>query len=369
MAQITTLLSSTLALLSQFQETLTPARAAEAQTQTTPQSANAKPLTLLSTSSAALRAQVTKLSLLAITTPFTPSALTTVLRAVNDSVLPSLVTAALLITPAEFTRAFQAEILVLARRALAEFAALVTVVKGVAEKSDAKNDKDKREEMAKGEKDTVTVAAGRVWEACDSLSGVAGKGVVGFVVRRVEQWRDLVRDAVSEIEEWDPEDEDDFFDMIGEEKEEKDHDQDEDEDEDEDEDDDDSDNDTAAQLEHKKSTLRLLKIVAQFYPALIKYRLQGVEEFATAADVGKVEILMSHLEPVSDLVDEAAGALYEDDWERAVGFLSKIRNQAAMAANLLERPWDAATGAGDKYLVWEKTWLKVLVEIGEFLDE
>jgi hypothetical protein len=378
--QIATLLSSTLALLDQFQETLTPSRAAETQSQsqaqTQPESSSndAKPLALLSASSSALRAQVTKLSLLAITTPFTPSAVSTVLRAVNDSVLPSLITAALLITPAEYTKAFHSEILVLSRTALAEFAALIGLVKGIAEKSEkngkAKNgSKGKEEDMSKAEKDTVTVAAGRVWEACDTVTAVASKGVVGFVVHRVEQWRDLIRDAVMEIEEWDPEeDEDDFFDdLMGDEKKKGD---DEGSDED-DESDSDDDGNTAALLERKKSTLRFLKPVAQVYPAVINYRLKNAGEtpLATKGGVAKLELLMLYLGRIPDQVDEAAGALYEDDEDRAVDFLKKIRANATGAVTSVELPWgEGANKAEDKFTVWSRTWLKVLEEVGKSIE-
>ncbi|KAJ6000185.1 hypothetical protein N7481_000594 [Penicillium waksmanii] len=381
--QIATLLSSTLALLDQFQETLTPSRAAETQSQSQSQpessssSNDAKPLALLSASSAALRAQVTKLSLLAITTPFTPSAVSTVLRAVNDSVLPSLITAALLITPTEYTKAFHSEILVLSRTALAEFAALVGLVKGIAEKSETgeKSKKnDSKEAMSKAEKDTVTVAAGRVWEACDTVTAVATKGVVGFVVHRVEQWRDLIRDAVMEIEEWDPEeDEDDFFDdLMGDEKKKDDDDEASDKDDESDSDSDD-DEDTAALLERKKSTLRFLKPVAQVYPAVINYRLKNAGEtpLATKAGVAKLELLMLHLGQIPDQVDEAAGALYEDDADRAVDFLKKIRANATVAVTSLELPWGAAAGADkaeDKFTVWSRTWLKVLEEVGKSIE-
>ncbi|CAI7571062.1 unnamed protein product [Penicillium pancosmium] len=351
--QIATLLSSTLALLDQFQETLTPSRAAETQTQTesSPSSNDAKPLALLSASSSALP-------------------VSTVLRAVNDSVLPSLITAALLITPAEYTKAFHSEILVLSRTALAEFAALIGLVKGIAEKSETngknKNgSKGKEEDMSKAEKDTVTVAAGRVWEACDTVTGVASKGVVGFVVHRVEQWRDLIRDAVLEIEEWDPEeDEDDFFeDLMGDEKKKDDEDED-------DESDSDDNEDTAALLERKKSTLRFLKPVAQVYPAVINYRLKNAGEtpLATKGGVAKLELLMLYLGRIPDQVDEAAGALYEDDEDRAVDFLKKIRANATGAVTSLELPWGEAAGsdkAEDKFTVWSRTWLKVLEEVGK----
>lgn len=372
--QLTTLLATTLTLLNQFQETLTPTSAsatqsqAKANTTTETEKANqdAKPLALLSASSSALKAQVTKLSLLSITTPFTPSAITTVLRAVNESVLPSLITASLLVTPAEYTKAFHLEILTLSRTVLAEFAALVGIVKDIAEKDLSEKDK---KDMSKAEKDVVTVAAGRVWDACDVVTNTAGKGVVGFVMHRVEQWRDLIRDAVEEIEEWDPEEGDDFFDdLMGGEKGDDDDDDDEDEDEDEE--------DNAALLERKKSTLRFLKPISQIYPAVINNRLKNAGEIplSVKGGVAKLEALMLKLGRVPDLVDEAAGALYEDDAERSVEFLKDIRRNATETVTSLELPWDekkeanGVQAAGDKFTVWSRTWLKVMEEVGKSIE-
>lgn len=362
--QLKTLLTSTLALIDQFQETLTPSPATQSQSQSQSQSTtsneNADPLPLLSTSSTALRAQVTKLSLLAISTPFTPSAITTVLKAVNDSVLPSLITAALLITPGEYTKLFHTEISVLVRTVLVEFKGLVGIVSGIAESEAA----GKKEDLSKSDKDTVTVAAGRVWDACDVLTAVAGKGVVGFVVKRVEEWRDLIRDAVSEIEEWDPEDEDDMFDLMGE-KDDPQHSASSSASDDGSDSDSDDEN-TAAQLERKKSTLRFLKAVAQVYPAILNYRLKNAGETATKNGGEKLEYLMVLLGQIPELIDEVAGALYEDDAERVVEFLKKVRESASKAVTSVEFAWGEEVE--DKFTVWSRTWLKVLEEVGKAVE-
>lgn len=377
--QFSVIISTTLTLLEQFQATLASPTTATAIAQgTQPQTpskdtdteAAANALPLLSNSAAALRAQVTKLSLLAITAPFTHSAVSTVLRACNESVLPSLITAALLVTPAGYTKAFHSEVLVLAKRALVEFATLVKGVKGIADKKDSakKEDPKKKEEgISKAEKDGITVAVGRVWDACDAVSEVASKGVVGFVMRRVEQWRDLVRDAVEELEDWDPEEEDEFFDeLMGEDKDGGSDSDDEDGDEE----------DTAALQEQKKSTLRFLKPVAQVYPAILTYRLKnaGDKPLSSAAGIAKLESLMINLQSIPDQVDEAAGALYESNWDKAAYHLKQSQKHAAQAVNLVATPWAAAESAdgeqqlSDKFTVWSKTWLKVMDEVSKPID-
>lgn len=354
--QLSTVYTTTLTLIEQFQIAITtppPAAATESAKDT-------EALPLLTASSTALKAHVTKLSLLAISSPFTHSAVGTVLRELNESVLPSLVTAALVVTPAQYTKAFHSEVLVLVRTVLSELISLVKEVKRVDEKkAQEKKETGKESDLTKSEKDAVTLATGRVWDACDVVTDVATKGVVGFVMRRVEQWRDLVRDAVEEIEDWDPEDDDDEFldDLLGE-----------DEKEENGEDSEDDEEETAALHEHKKSTLRFLKPVAQVYPAILNNRLKnaGNTPLASSAGVKKLESLMLNLQAVPDHVDEAAGALYEADFEKSAEYLQKTRKCAAKAVDLVISPWGAADDApADKFITWSKTWLKVIDEVSK----
>lgn len=365
--KLAVVLTTTFTLVDQFQDAIStssqqnPASNDQAKD-------NKDALPLLIASSTALRSQVTKLSLLTITSPFTPSAINTVLTALNESVLPSLVTAALLVTPNEFTKAFHAEIQILTKTALKELSSLIGEVKSVAEKKEAQK---KEEDLAEPEKNVVTVATGRVWDSCDVLVDIASKGVVGFVIRRVEEWRDLVRDAVEEIEEWDPdEDGDEFFDdLLGEDGKNGSGDKDSGDDEDEDEDDE----DTAASHARKKSTLRILKPVAQVFPAIIANRLKNAGNAPLQSSDGprKLETLMAHLQNVPENIDEVAGALYEADWERHTQFTGKVKDEAAKAVSLLAFGWKTADGqaAEDKFTVWSKTWLKVVNEVTKSLED
>jgi Sec-independent protein translocase protein TatA len=355
--QLSTVFSTTLTLIEQFKTAIaTPPPAAV--TDTVPKDTEALPL--LTVSSTALKAHVTKLSLLAITSPFTHSAVGTVLRELNESVLPSIVTATLLITPAQYTKAFHSEALVLVKTVLAEIISLVKEVKRVDDKKEQeKKDGGKENDLTKNEKDAVTSATGRVWDACDAVTDVANKGVVGFVMRRVEQWRDLVRDAVEEIEDWDPEDDDDEFldDLLDEdEREQKDEDSENDEEE------------IAALHEHKKSTLRFLKPVAQVYSAILNNRLKNAKDvtLTSSANVKTLESLMVNLHAIPDHVDEAAGALYEADFEKSAEFLQKTRKCAVKAVDLVSPPWGAADDEpADKFVTWSKTWLKVIDEVSK----
>ncbi|KAK1141401.1 hypothetical protein N8T08_009073 [Aspergillus melleus] len=357
-------LETAITLTQQFQLTLaTPV------TQTTSQLSGHDALPLLSASSTALKSQVTKLSLLTITSPFTHSAVTSVLSDINESALPSLVTAALLVTPIEHTQAFQTEVLVLTKSTLTEFALLLKEVHSVANREDEATDAPKQKRgLSQSEKDVVTVAAGRVWEACDALVDFAAKGVVGFVVRRVEEWRDLVRDAVEEIEEWDPDEEgDEFFDDLlsdsGHDTPAKNGPEDEDDDDEE---------SSAALHENKKNAIRILKPVAQIYPAIIKNRLKTAPELSPPL-IGKLENLMSNLRRIPENVDEVAGALYEANFSKSNNYLRTTKDHAVKAIEIVASPWmstdssDPGHESKDKFETWSKTWLKVVSEVSKTL--
>ncbi|KAL1988530.1 hypothetical protein VTN96DRAFT_8925 [Rasamsonia emersonii] len=388
--KLSRLLETTLALSGQFEAALSasPAKAAENDTNKSSSDSNSQPpepLQLLSKSSTLLRSQVTKLSLLAINTPFTPSALSTVLMAVNDSVLPSLVTAALLVTPDEHTKAFTAEVRVLTKTVLKEFSSLVEEVRKIAKKNDEQQQdkKKKDEELPQSEKDSVTTATGRVWDACDTLTQLVGKGVVGFVVRRVEQWRDLVKDAIDELAEWDPDEDDEDDDLLLDDDEENEPVKGAAEDEDQDQDRDDNETTTAALHAHKKTALRAFKPIGQIYPAIISNRLKkgGLTASDTTlpprAHIAKLESLVSDLQAIPGYVDEAAGSLYESNIANSVLYLKKARDCAEHAIRLVTFPWAVegkqpeeaeAVEQEDKFTAWSRTWLKVMDEVMSEVD-
>ncbi|KAE8146076.1 hypothetical protein BDV25DRAFT_163209 [Aspergillus avenaceus] len=355
-------LSATLTLVDNFQLAL----ASPTKVPSSSELSGKDALPLLSASSAALKSHVTKLSLLAITSPFTHSAVGAVLNDLNESVLPSLVTAGLLVNPTDHTQAFHTETQVLVKTSLNELMSLAKEVRTVAAKKDGAK---KAEDLSQSEKDSITMATGRVWDACDALIDLASIGVVGFVVRRVEEWRDLVRDAVEEIEEWNPDEGDDFFDeLMGDDKwdtgpsdgdesggdsEEK---------------------DTAILHERKRVTIRLLKPVAQIYPAIITNRLKTIPELSHVI-VSQLESVMTNLQQIPEQVDEVAGALYEASIEESAEYLKKTKDHAVKAVNLVASSWngqkvaDAQQAPEDKFSIWSKTWLRVMNDVSRPVDD
>jgi hypothetical protein len=361
------LLKTALVLSEQFQTTLdtTPPASQNASTTDGAQQ-TADPLNILSNSAKSLRAQVTKLSLLAITAPFTPSAISTCLASVNDSVMPSMVTAALLLTPGEFTKAFSTEARMLVKTGLKEFAVLVQEITNAAHELDPSfpskngeqsNGETKKKELSKQEKDVLTSQTGRVWDVCDTITTLVAQGIVGHVAKRVQQWHDLVKDAISELEEWDPEDEDDggFEELMGSD--------DEDSSAENEGDDEDEDKNVEGLRRQKKSLLRALKPIAQIYPTIVTNRVKkGGLAANNAQQIAKLETLTANLQSIPDHVDEAAGSLYEHNLDECVEYLKLAKTTAEKAIDLVVSPWGDQQQE-DKFMVWSRTWRKVMGDV------
>lgn len=258
------------------------------------------PLLLLGAAAAALRAQVTKLSLLGITSPFTPSALTTCLLPLNESVLTSLVSAALLTTPENFTSAFSSECRVSASAATRELQGLLRLIQ---ERGQTKNYKS---EVSDREKKSFTEATGRIWDACDKLKILANDGLPGYIVRKSQQWLELMKDAVKELEEWDPEEEIDDEDFFGEELS----------------DDDDAvtgsdkkdeQNDRAAiSAGVKDQALKVLSRIPQSIHVVIKQRLEKASPSQNSSldERSHLGTTLTQIRRISELIDESAEGMY-----------------------------------------------------------
>ncbi|KAK2865252.1 hypothetical protein FQN49_003757 [Arthroderma sp. PD_2] len=363
------LLDTTLGLSAQFISSLSlsPTSTASATTPRNPEETGNKtnlPLPLLAAAAQTLKSHTGKISLFAINTPFTPSAIKSVLSQINDSVLPSLVTAAFLLHPDHYTRIFQAEVNSLVKSALREFVTLIGDIKGIA-LGDGK-------ELKEADRVAVTTAAGRVWKVCDQLVATSTDGVVGMVIRKANEFLELVRDGINELEEWDPEDsddddwgmEDDFADEAK------------DDGEKDGEDDEDRDELIATLSKEKKELIRLLMPISKLYTAMAVQRLKPLKQDSILPKyASNLDDLVDHLKEIPDLVDEAAGSLYEHDIEAVASYSRQLRDCAITTVEIVRKPWisgdDAdskAEGQGeveDKFSKWAAIWLKVLNELGK----
>ncbi|KAL8913919.1 MAG: hypothetical protein Q9171_001304 [Xanthocarpia ochracea] len=61
-----------------------------------------------------------------------------------------------------------------------------------------------------GKKEDILQVTGQVWSVCDRLIEIAKVGVVGVAMDKANEWEALIKDAIDEVEGWDPDAEDDF---------------------------------------------------------------------------------------------------------------------------------------------------------------
>lgn len=178
-------------------------------------------IALARNSASLIRAHSTKLSLVLINEPFTPSAIIQVIRDLTGGPVPTLAASIDACHPHRYTATYRRELTLRCRAVLQELAQLLQSVPRDG-KSLAGSEQGFSSE-AKGGKGSIALT-GVLWAACDETVGLANKGVGGFFVNKIEEWRDTLKDVMGELKEWgeeepdeeDDEDEDDSDDQAGE---------------------------------------------------------------------------------------------------------------------------------------------------------
>lgn len=340
------LTNSTSALLTQFLANLAPSASAAPSAPAEPLDSSIDALALLKDSATLLKAHTTKLSLLLLNKPFTPTAITRVLREIGASVLPAMMGGAQLCAQqrtdarATMPAVVEKEVRARVRRIVGAVAEEVVEVRGMAERAIDEGNGGGRASEGREGRDTLA-STGLVWEACDALIEVHAKGVVGVVVKKVEMWRATLLDAVEELKEWGEEDE-----------------------EDEGEEDAGSDDEKDSMEEMFSGTDRLgkgneelraqldaqlkkVKTVTVLYQALVKRRLKtypGGDAHAQTLDK-----LLDTLQTIPDSVDDMASAFYELNGDQAKKVFEKLSTDAVSASDMVKQNWD---GKDDEFTAW-----------------
>ncbi|KAK4619313.1 hypothetical protein CLAFUW4_11668 [Fulvia fulva] len=180
------LIASTLALVKQFRPSISTAS-------TTPAIDNPpNPLRVLRDSASLLKAHTTKVSLLAINKPFTPSAITKVLRDLTSTCLPAMMSAVQICTQekASYSTLVEKEVQARVSRVFREMENLLNELQSIANGG-----------SAPARRDSLS-STGVVWESCDALIELEKMGLAGLAVKKAEQYRDAVKDAIEELQEW-----------------------------------------------------------------------------------------------------------------------------------------------------------------------
>lgn len=315
------------------------------------------PLDILHDAAALLKAQTTKLSLLLINKPFTPSAIRTIVTTISSSCIPAMMSAVEICQPEVYGVTLHAEAKLRVRIVLQEYQNMMSeVVEAIGMAGSATLPRERVN--ATPSRDSLT-STGVVWAACDSLMALKQLGLAGLVVKKAQQYREMLEDAARELKEWvedaDAEDEldddtgsyvgsaeDDFLDAAH--KLPKDRD------------------DLNATL---ASTFKKLRLTSTLYQALIKRRLKTLFamrsddlDVTVKSDITKVvDELMESLRLIPDHVDDLANAFYElDNLDAQVG-LSKICALGRRCVKLTSKSW---TGEDDEFTAWSRKWIEAI---------
>lgn len=323
------------------------------------------PLRLLSDAASILKAQTTKLSLLILNKPFTPSAITFVLNSLSNQCLPALISALELCTAAQWTSFLQQHLRASLSHIMGQYLDLITSIPTDEHGIDT--------DAGRG----VLATTGVLWESCDKLVELASSGLVSLAVQKADSYHALIKDAIIELEDWNPNEL---------------------EDDSEDDSDDDSlqeqlgrthikadglasaisdqhTNDTAplpsTTTTHLQSlSLSHLRLLRLLYPALRKRRLATFPPiigatpisftFPTAPQLQRMDILIHHLKQFSEEADEIAGALYEGKEEDLKRRLTGLREMGMACVAGAKLDW---SDKNDEFSEWADKWLGRLREL------
>lgn len=312
------------------------------------------PLAVLSDASQILKAQTTKLSLLLLNKPFTPSAITFILTSLSNSCLPALMSALELCLADKYTNLMHQYIKGSLSRIIMEFLSLLSSI--------PQNEHGVEKRVGR---DTLA-STGVLWAECDKMVALGSAGVTKAAAERIEEYHGLLKDAIAELEEWDP--------------------------------DEDSESDTdslpsntgnsssprsvVAPLERspqdlslssiaalRKQTLGTLRIIRVLYPALVKRRIltfPNINNTATAENLpSSIQIqcldrLVDYTQQFTEETDEIAGALYAGDEAEVDDRLTKLAEASKTCVQAVRLSW---SGNKDEFTTWAEKWMMRLDEV------
>ena len=346
------LLTTTLTRLTEFTAFLSPTSPSPL---TTHLSDPPNPLHVLRDAALLIKAHTTKLSLLAINKPFTPTAIAKVLRQLSVECLPAMMSAVQICEQERATwgTMMAGEVKGRVRRVFREMATLLEEVQAI---SEGRGGEGSRNSLS---------STGVVWESCDAIIELERQGIAGLAVQKAEQYRDTIKDAIEELREWaageDSENEG-FDELLDEGDEGVDGDRDSVEDM----------FNAANSLPADRPELRKLveeaearlKKVVLLYTAVIKRRLKTykrreVEEETEEVvkrekdNVHRLDEAMESLRKIPHQVDELAACFYDLDEARVKAAMEKCVKEALAAATAMSEGWD---GAGDEFTAWSGKW-------------
>ncbi|KAI1405036.1 hypothetical protein F4819DRAFT_51227 [Hypoxylon fuscum] len=168
------------------------------------------PVSLAHDSATLIKAHTTKLSLLIINKPFTPSAIIKVLRELVAGPIPALASAVQICDADRCTIVARQDLAWRCYRVLKELKGLVDIIP-----LDGKVLPNAQKNGSRGDKGSMA-ATGVIWAACEDVILLKKLGIGGLLVKKAEEYRDTLKDILEELKEYSEEvDEDDEDDEDG----------------------------------------------------------------------------------------------------------------------------------------------------------
>lgn len=352
-----TLLTQLQAVLSKIHKT--PESEATHDASPPPDDPTVNALSLAHDSASLIRAHGTKLSLLIINEPFTPSAVSTVLRELVAGPIPGLASSVQACTSKQYTAVIRKELAWRAQRVLVELDGLLQKIP----KDGKVLTENKRSGFSNSNKGSLP-ATGLLWQACDNIIDLSKMGVGGFFIQKVDQWRDTIKDVMEELKEW------------GDEEPES--------DEDDEDNEDDSVNNLADQLGSQslstqamldslmnsqqtipasdpdnirprlETSLKRLRLVTLLYQALTKRRLQKLPPFPPSSSTNsnvpsRLDEIANLLARLPESFNDLAYAFYELQPAEIDKTMDQCFFDAFAASELFSKDWD---GTRDAFSEW-----------------
>ncbi|KAJ9645875.1 hypothetical protein H2199_002918 [Coniosporium tulheliwenetii] len=317
-------------LLTHYLSLLSPTTAAPTPPPTLPPNPP-PPLPVLADAAKLLKAHTTKLGLLLLNKPFSPTAIAKILAEISATCLPAMMSAVQIC-------AAQREVwgAVMVGEVRARVRRVVVEVKGLVREVESQVGEATRAGSSNGVNGEGDKREGR-----DALTTT---GWLGLVVKKAEQYRATLLDAVAELKEWGEDEGDNEVDR-------------EEETWSGDDEEDDFDNafdapklprdqkELRAQLE---AALKKLKVVGMLYQALVKRRLKTFPFSGTTSgdwsgdawSMGILDEVMETLKSIPESVDDLASAFYELDGVEAKKRIEECCKDAVTAKDLVIQNWE-----------------------------
>lgn len=348
--------SSTLALLQQCAATLMRKNQPEAsRIKDAPD-----PLDVLHDAAKLLKAHTTKLSLLVINKPFTPSAIRKIISEITGGCIPAMMSAVEICRPARYGRTLHEESKFRVRRVLKEYEGMMGEVIERAKELSHESAAEAQKENKREPRDTLA-STGVVWEACDSLMELKAQGTVGVVVKKAHDYKAMLEDAIEELKDWGEGEDEGFSEPEVEDEE------------------------GTVNLEKAfgstgkmpvertdlkellSNALKKLKLINTLFTAIVKRRLKTMEDSPPSHRVpgcavqpmvaGRVDGVLNTLAKIPDDTDELANAFYELDRDEAINQLETVCQHAKDAVDLVRINWSSKE---DEFSAWSQKWLAAI---------